>query len=492
MNIIVDLNTSIKDGTEVVFSSPVDCSQVNGLKVYYIGLDGNSASQEFAFADAHGNNVGDIDHLFAENVVVKVILDVATSMAFVQNADTNAYLEWRFEGVSVDDSKASNRPWSSQNTVEKLCPNFTEPKGAVVTCTPVEGSPLHVVSHIDIDQPGTGDPSPDNIRTIKGYDNIKLSRTGKNLFGGDALANVIVEKGGTKDVENGTVRLRPSVTLNAILFNNFKESTQYTFIFYGSNAAVAHFNLRVRYTDNSYTEFKPSAAGVDEFVIITSAAGKTVKDLNVYYYSGDTVLHYNQCGIFEGVVTAKDFEPYVGNTFTVDIGQTTYAGSFDWSTGLLTMTWACMTATELTSMSTAGYGVIVLSKQVDVIDFDGKNPAVRSSHYKEDIWNEKYPNYHTYAPNKRSICITDRTNLTSLADAKAYFAQQTANGTPVQICYKLNTPITVQLEPQEILALAGTNTIYSSTGDTEVSGKADPTAVIEKLTNAIIALGGNI
>lgn len=92
MNIRVDLTTPITDGTEVVFRSPVDCSQITGLIVYY---DGDS--KEFALADAHGNNVGDIDHLFAENVVVKVILDVTHSMAYVQNADTNAYLEGRFK-----------------------------------------------------------------------------------------------------------------------------------------------------------------------------------------------------------------------------------------------------------------------------------------------------------------------------------------------------------------------------------------------------------
>ena len=99
MNIRVDLNYTIKDGVEVVFRSPVDCSQVTGLKVYYREEDGNTAFREFAFADAHGNNVGDIDHLFAENVVVKVILDVTAGMAFVQNADTNAYLEGRFEDL---------------------------------------------------------------------------------------------------------------------------------------------------------------------------------------------------------------------------------------------------------------------------------------------------------------------------------------------------------------------------------------------------------
>lgn len=94
MNIIVDLNTPITDGKDVVFRSPVDCSQVTGLIVCY-----KDVSQEFAFADAHGNNVGDIDHLFAENAVVKVILDVTTGMAFVQNADTNAYLEGRFQSI---------------------------------------------------------------------------------------------------------------------------------------------------------------------------------------------------------------------------------------------------------------------------------------------------------------------------------------------------------------------------------------------------------
>ena len=128
MNIRVDLTTPINDGTEVVFRSPVDCSQITGLIVYYQN-GGNTLSKEFAFADAHGNNVGDIDHLFAENVVVKVILDVTAGMAFVQNADTNAYLEWRFK-----------------DTIDKLSPAFTE-TGSIVTCEPVEGYPLEVVAH---------------------------------------------------------------------------------------------------------------------------------------------------------------------------------------------------------------------------------------------------------------------------------------------------------------------------------------------------------
>lgn len=97
MNIRVDFNAPIYDGTELVFRSPEDCSKVTGLIVYYPD-NGGTASREFAFADAHGENVGSIDYLsvFGKGAVVKVILDLDTNMAFIQNPDTNAYLESRF------------------------------------------------------------------------------------------------------------------------------------------------------------------------------------------------------------------------------------------------------------------------------------------------------------------------------------------------------------------------------------------------------------
>ena len=120
-NIIVDYNAPIQDGTELVFRSPVDCSQITGLQVNYIG-----GSKEFMLADAHGNNVGDIDHLFAENVVVKVILDVTTGMAFVQNPDTNSYLEYRF-GMLADSvvGEASGNPITLKDSSDRNLQGLT-------------------------------------------------------------------------------------------------------------------------------------------------------------------------------------------------------------------------------------------------------------------------------------------------------------------------------------------------------------------------------
>ena len=136
MNIRVNLNTNINDGTEVVFRSPVDCSQITGLIVYYIE-DGNICSKEFAFADAHGNNVGNIDHLFAENVVVNVILDVTTSMAFVQNADTNAYLEAQLAGKApISHTKDKNNPHGVTASQVGARPNTWTPTAEEVGARP--------------------------------------------------------------------------------------------------------------------------------------------------------------------------------------------------------------------------------------------------------------------------------------------------------------------------------------------------------------------
>ena len=45
---------------------------------------------------------------------------------------------------------------------------------------------------------------------------------------------------------------------------------------------------------------------------------------------------------------------------------------------------------------------------------------------------------------------------------------------------------------ETIPALGGVNTIWADSGDVTVTGKADPKAMFEKLTNAILSLGGNV
>lgn len=108
-NIRVDSLDSVYNGQSITFRSPADCSQITGLIVYYPDGD-TTTSKTFQFADAHGNNVGSVS-LFAEDVLVKVILDTDAGKAYVQNADTNAYLEGRFAflGGKTGDIKETMR-----------------------------------------------------------------------------------------------------------------------------------------------------------------------------------------------------------------------------------------------------------------------------------------------------------------------------------------------------------------------------------------------
>lgn len=91
--ITVSVDFTVVDGSEIKFKSPVNCSQVTNL---FVTCTNESKDYNFNFVDANGNNIGVIDNVFAEGAVIKVILDVTSSKAFIQNADTNSYIENTF------------------------------------------------------------------------------------------------------------------------------------------------------------------------------------------------------------------------------------------------------------------------------------------------------------------------------------------------------------------------------------------------------------
>ena len=85
----------------MTFKAPCDCNAVAGLKAYFPNMSGVLTNQVFLFTDAHGNNLTGVGHLFATGALVKVILNVDEGKAYIQNADTNAYLEGRFENIDA-------------------------------------------------------------------------------------------------------------------------------------------------------------------------------------------------------------------------------------------------------------------------------------------------------------------------------------------------------------------------------------------------------
>lgn len=96
-NIKIALDYTIIDGQPLSFKAPCDCTAVTGIKVEY--PDGESTvSTVFSFADAHGTTLAGLGNLFAKGAMVRVLLDTGSNKAYIQNADTNAYLEAQLNG----------------------------------------------------------------------------------------------------------------------------------------------------------------------------------------------------------------------------------------------------------------------------------------------------------------------------------------------------------------------------------------------------------
>ena len=95
-----------------------------------------------------------------------------------QSADT---LAESVKNITPDDSSIGDKPWSSKHIIDMLCPPLEE-SGNPVVCYPVAGYPLGVKASWEPVQEGSGTPSPENIRPIKGRASVKVERCGENLL----------------------------------------------------------------------------------------------------------------------------------------------------------------------------------------------------------------------------------------------------------------------------------------------------------------------
>lgn len=92
INVVVD--KPIADGYKLKFRTPCDSTTIEGLEVKYPAKNGvGTLIKKFVFKDAHGTELSGFGNLFVSGVMIEVLLDVTHSVAYIQNADTNSYVE---------------------------------------------------------------------------------------------------------------------------------------------------------------------------------------------------------------------------------------------------------------------------------------------------------------------------------------------------------------------------------------------------------------
>lgn len=419
----------------------------------------------------------------ARDVAAKSAEAAAKSEANVkQSADT---LAESVKNITPDDSSIGDKPWSSKHIIDMLCPPLEE-SGNPVVCYPVAGYALGVKASWEPVQEGSGTPSPENIRPIKGHGSVTVERCGENLLNPKENAHntytpyglTITYIGDDKVHLKGTYNLEGGGGSFVILDTQQK-------LLAGRNLKITGFTMEG--TKQTYRLY--GLRTKDETAITMQAE----------FAKGDVI------DMTVAIVVSKDtpstYTPYIGQTNTLTLPETVYGGEVDAvsSEGQETQKLVILNGTE----SWNSWGINAHNPAItgfytyDINDYDAINSKGICSHLEtpnQDVWGGRNAGigFATVGSSRYFMFSMLTSSLPDIsaghevASLKAYLAAQYAAGTPVQIAYKLAKPVPFTATgAQPMPALAGVNTVLTDADSATVTGRADPIKRITDLEDAV-------
>ena len=155
-----------------------------------------------------------------------------------------------------------------------------------------------------------------------------IETVGSNIWGGDAFKADFLDL--ASSVTEGTNAYGRYIDLPAsagsgspaVFTGPFKPNTRYTIYFrIGRSVTATSTNLNVTYTDGTTSNIARHATtsdGSPEVLVFVTNASKSLAAVNAMNSSGHSYLYYDGCGLFEGVHTAEEFQPYWTEQRTID------------------------------------------------------------------------------------------------------------------------------------------------------------------------------
>ena len=381
-------------------------------------------------------------------------------------ANTAAVAELKEKKAEIDDTALGANAWSSKHIIDMLCPPLEE-SGNHVVCYPVAGYPLGVKASWEPMQEGTGTPSPENIRPIKGRDSVKVERCGANL---SKISDISTPNKALIAVELPT----EIVTDIEISFDTLNAEIK--------NVGTAFFLNK--------SDGKWKAITVQDFGI--STAGKIPNGRKTAVFHGVTfktveteIIKNGYCkwsgdvnNFCVSIIQNAPYTSYIGSTNTLTLPETVYGGEVDAVSGDEKETWKMLTldGTEGWAIRDTFIGVYNLLSPTD-------NGKAICTHF---VVKRAYSGDCIIVENNGTVYLGHALSDKYTVDTwRAYLAAQYAAETPVQICYKLAEPVPFTATgAQPIPALAGVNTVLTDADALTVTGRADPIKRITDLEDA--------
>lgn len=428
-----------------------------------------------------------------------------------QSADT---LAESVKNITPDDSSIGDKPWSSKHIIDMLCPPLEE-SGNPVVCYPVAGYALGVKAMWEPAQEGTGTPSPENIRPIKGRDSVTVDRCGENviefLSTEDSSSDIKIAVDAEKNITlNGTLAGKGNITIGTCRLHwaAGKTYTMYIKKVGGSASLGSGDGITFAYalfsTDyNHYFRGDTNSTNLDVYIASDAALVETELVFMLQCWRKGTVFNNFkfQIEVVEGTTTPSTYAPYNGQTNTLTLPETVYGGEVDAvsSEGQETQKLVILNGTE----SWNSWGINAHNPAItgfytyDINDYDAINSKGICSHLEtpnQDVWGGRNAGigFATVGSSRYFMFSMMTSSLPDIsaghevASLKAYLAAQNDAGTPVQIAYKLAEPIPFTATgAQPLPALAGVNTVLTDADSATVTGRADPVKRITDLEDAV-------
>ena len=364
--------------------------------------------------------------------------------------------------AKIDDLNiTTDKAWSSRRIIDTLCPPLEE-TGNPVTCYPVTGYALGVKASWEPTQEGSGDPSPDNVRPIKGRDSVTVERCGENLLN-IAPFTKLTEQGITYEyVANGGIHISGTALTN-VTSPMFSVWYLPPGKYYGADSGegigtsiVVHRNGKNVWL-NVKGAFVILAGDVIKFWCLSVNSGATV-DKTLYPY-------------IVPVTAPTTYAPYTGQTNTLTLPTTIYGGTVDAVTGEGQETWKITTIdSKKIKFVSSGDGVY-WNLPHHTADGATGAPKIICSHFISSTFSVNEPSAFFFTQSNRLQNL-----FSSVDELNDYCAAQYAAGTPVQIVYQsLKEPVPFTATgAQPIPALSGINTVLTDADSVTVTGRAMP------------------
>lgn len=372
----------------------------------------------------------------------------------------------------IDDAAVGTDAWSGKHIIDTLCPPLDE-TGNPVVCYPVSGYPLGCKVSWEPTQEGSGEPSPENVRPIKGRDSVTVTRCGENL-------------------------LNPSLFQNN-KYQNFNAATNYYEISNSSGYWISGIqpcspNTTYRFNKNieggCFYDEKKNVIGTVGFDFTFKTPAKCAYYC-VNFSSGSTPYGTPVIATASKSTAPTTYAPYIGQTATLTLPRTIYGGTVDAVTGEGQETWKIYDNFNSHSINEGSTEAGWVQSEDAVAWYTSRlQPALNKQKVLSNVFHAISSIVTTAVPYTIGVNVNyvafrlPRSVAATEDDVKRWLI---ANDVKIALEIKDQTPFTAT-GAQPIPAIPGVNTLMTDADSMAVTGRADPIKRITDLEDAVASM----